>query len=205
MVSLTRVLRACALALVCGLLSAQAVPVVFTGSIDIEDNYGYFIQFIVHDPTPTPTDTEYRLSWDQSSLSDISGNFTSVVNVPPATNQWTFSFTQEVLSSNYSLDFNLLTFEVPGWVSFDLDPYDPSIDIELNGLRSTISNLIPTQSYLADIGGTEQSETPFFAGTFTINALASGGAPEIDPRKSCLPCFFGLGALAATRRRRQIA
>lgn len=35
MVSLTKVLKTCALALVCGLLSAQAAPVVFTGQIDI--------------------------------------------------------------------------------------------------------------------------------------------------------------------------
>ena len=191
--NLTKVLKTCALALTCGLLSAHAVPVVFTGQIDIDPGGGYFIDFGVDDGSPEPT--IYELLWDGSVLSDASGNFTSVTPTSPT--GWNFSFMQDIVSASYSLHFEQFIEKSPAAISFVLKPADRSVLITQNSdTFITISNLIPTQSYLANIQATDP-----FVGTFTINALAPGGAPEIDPRTSFLPCIFALGALAAARRR----
>ena len=99
MVSLTKVLKTCALALVCGLLSAQAAPVVFTGQIDI----------------PHPA-RERRASRADHLFAALGAK--CVDNIPQ-TNQWIFSFMQDVLGSSYSLDFSQAIEKEPASISFD--------------------------------------------------------------------------------------
>lgn len=192
--NLPQILKTCALALICGLLTAQAVPVVFTGEIDIDPGGDYFIEFGVVDDAIEPT--YYSLYWDGAALFDSSANFTSIINTPQ-TNHWMFVFMHDVIGSSYDLDFSQGIEKSPASISFSLKPPDPGVTITQNhDTFITISNLIPTQSYLANIAATDP-----FVGTLAINALAPGGAPEIDPRSSFLPCIFALGALAAARRR----
>lgn len=193
-------LKTLAFAGIFGILSAQAVPVVFTGQIDIDPTGGnYFIEFGVSDKGSSEP-TFYSLFWDafNQELSDSSFNFDSVTATGGA--GWNFVFTHEVLSETFDLDFSQAIEKFDAAVSFALATPDRTVLITpdpFTPTRVNISGLNPNSSYLANIAATDP-----FVGTLAINAMA-GGAPELDPRSSSVPALFMFGALLATRRRRQ--
>jgi len=194
----TLALKTLALGALFGLLSAQAIPVVFAGNINIQPSGPYFINFFVFEKAQQEAPV-YSLYWSggEATLTDSSGNFDFVTDNEGG--NWAFQFTRDVLAETFSLDFYQFV-EGQSLLSFELVPPDPSVTISQNSpTYLTIGPLDPTRSYSANIAATDP-----FSGSFTINAMA-GGAPELDPCSAALPGLFVWAGLLATRRRRQTA